>query len=298
MLTAPSMRTAIVTASYANDFERCRLMCESMDRRLQGDWIHYLLVADFDVALFRQLEGSRRQVISERDLLPWWLRPVTDPLSAGRRKIWLSPFGLPLRGWHVQQLRRLALARHIEEPAMFAVDSDVVFLRDFDPATLWQGDRLTLYRKDAAIDANMRSNHLAWLAHSDRLLGIGPYALPANDYINTLIAWRSDICRKLVDHVEALHGRNWVRAVTRMRAFSECTIYGRFVDEVLGGQGHKPSPDALCHVLWFDDSYRQGIAGLRDFLSDLAPHQIGIGVQSFVGHDLDDIRKAIVELAA
>ncbi len=139
MLTEPSRRTAVVTASYANDFERCRLMCESMDRRLQGDWVHYLLVADFDVTLFRQLEGSRRQVIDERDLLPWWLRPVTDPLSGGRRKIWLSPFGLPLRGWHVQQLRRLALARHIDEAAMFAVDSDVVFLRDFDPATLWQG---------------------------------------------------------------------------------------------------------------------------------------------------------------
>ena len=27
-------------------------------------------------------------------------------------------------------------------------------------------------------------------------------------------------------------------------------------------------------------------------------HQIGIGVQSFVGHDLDDIRRAVVELAA
>ncbi|MOA63662.1 hypothetical protein D3C78_1894620 [compost metagenome] len=51
-------------------------------------------------------------------------------------------------------------------------------------------------------------------------------------------------------------------------------------------------------MLWFDDSYRQGIAGLRDFLKDMAPHQIGIGVQSFVGHDLDDIRKAVVELAA
>jgi len=273
-------------------------MCESMDRKLQGDWKHYLLVADFDVTLFRQLEGARRVVVSEGDLLPWWLHPVTDPLSAGRRKVWLSPFGLPLRGWHAQQLRRLALARHIDEAAMFAVDSDVVFLRAFDPASLWQADRLTLYRKDGAIDAHMRSNHLEWLAHSDRLLGIGPCNLPANDYINTLIAWRTDTCRKLLDHIEAQHGRNWVRAITRTRAFSECTIYGRFVDEVLGGEGHVPSDAALCHVLWFEDSYRQDLSGLRDFLKDMEPHQIGIGVQSFVGHDLDDIRRAVVELAA
>jgi len=292
------MRTAVVTASYANDFERCRLLCESMDMRLKGDWVHYLLVAPFDVALFRQLEGSRRQVISESDLLPWWLRAVPDPMSAGRRKLWISPYSLPLRGWHVQQLRRLALCRLIKEETMFAVDSDVVFLRDFDPANLWQGDRLALYRKDGAIGERMRSNHLEWLAHSDRLLGIGPFSLPANDYINTLIAWRTDSCRALLDHVEALHGRDWIRAIIRSRQFSECMIYGRFVDDVLKGEGHAASPDGLCHVLWFDDSYARDISGLRHFLADMSPHHIGIGVQSFVGHDLADIRSIVLERAA
>ncbi|WP_438750156.1 DUF6492 family protein [Pararhizobium sp. O133] len=292
------MRTAVVTASYANDFERCRLLCESMDLRLKGDWVHYLLVASFDVMLFRQLEGPRRKVISESDLLPWWLHAVPDPTTAGRRKLWISPYSLPLRGWQAQQLRRLALARHIDEPVMFAVDSDVVFLRDFDPVNLWQGDRLVLYRKEGAIGQRMRSNHLEWLAHSDRLLGIGPFSLPANDYINTLIAWRTDTARALLDHIEALHGRNWARAIIRTRQFSECLIYGRFVDEVLKGEGHVASPDGLCHVLWFEDSYARDIDGLRHFMNDMAPHQIGIGVQSFVGHDLTDIRNIVLERAA
>ena len=181
---------------------------------------------------------------------------------------------------------------------MFAVDSDVVLLRDFDPADLWQGDRLTLYRKDGAIGARMRSNHLEWLAHSDKLLGIGPFSLPANDYINTLIAWRTDTCRALLDHVEALHDRNWIRATLHSRQFSECLIYGRFVDEVLMGQGHIASPDGLCHVLWFDDSYARDISGLRHFMREMGPHQIGIGVQSFVGHDLTDIRSIVLERAA
>ncbi|HTO32852.1 MAG TPA: DUF6492 family protein [Pararhizobium sp.] len=292
------MRTAVVTASYANDFERCRLLCESMDLRLKGDWVHYLLVAPVDVTLFRQLEGPDRKVISESDLLPWWLRAVPDPTTAGRRKLWISPYSLPLRGWQAQQLRRLALARHIDEPVMFAVDSDVVFLRDFDPANLWQGNRLTLYRREGAIGQRMRSNHLEWLAHSDRLLGIGPFSLPANDYINTLIAWRTDTARALLDHIEALHGRNWVRAIIRTRQFSECLIYGRFVDEVLKGEGHVASPDGLCHVLWFEDSYTRDINGLRHFMNDMAAHQIGIGVQSFVGHDLTDIRNIVLERAA
>ncbi|WP_275788926.1 DUF6492 family protein [Pararhizobium gei] len=292
------MPTAIVTASYANDFERCRLLCESMDTRLKGDWRHYILVAPFDVALFRQLEGPRRTVIDERDLLPRWLRAIPDPLSAGRRKLWINPYGMPLRGWHVQQLRRLALCRHIEEATILSVDSDVVLLRDFDPAKLWQGDRLTLYRKDGAIGTRMASNHLEWLAHSDRLLGLGPYRLPANDYINTLIAWRTDTCRALLSHVEALHGRNWVRSVIRSRQFSECMIYGRFVHEVLMGEGHIASPDALCHVLWSEDSYAPGVDGLKRFMADMAPHQIGIGIQSFIGHDLHQIRDIIHQRAA
>lgn len=292
------MRTAVVTASYAADFERCRMLCESMDRRLKGDWTHYILVASFDVALFSVLQGARRRIVSERELLPSWLRAIPDPASRGRRKIWISPFGLPLRGWHAQQLRRFALSRIIDEPMMFSIDSDVVLLRDFDPASLWRDGRLALYRKPNGIQPKMRSNHLEWLAHSDRLLGIGPYSLPAHDYINTLIGWRTDTCRALLDHIESRHGRGWIRAMIRTRQFSECLIYGRFVDEVLKGEGHYPSSEALCHVLWFEDSYARDATGLKHFLADMAPYQIGIGVQSFVGHDLGDIRALMLDEAA
>ncbi len=211
--------------------------------------------------------------------------------------MWLTPFALPLRGWHVQQLRRLGLARIIEEPAMLALDSDVVLLRPFDPAMLWQGDRLRLYRKDHAITKEARSNHLAWLSHSDRLLGIGPYALPAHDYVNTMIAWRTDTCRALLDHVEARSGRHWVRAITASRAFSECIIYGRYVDEVLGGAGHAPNHRPLCHVLWEAGDYPEGKEGLRRFLGELQPDQYAVGIQSFIQHDLAEIDRMIRDAA-
>jgi hypothetical protein len=54
--TLPMERaTAIVTASYAPDFERCRLLCETMDRFVSGFSKHYLLVEHGDVATFRAL---------------------------------------------------------------------------------------------------------------------------------------------------------------------------------------------------------------------------------------------------
>ncbi|MFB2551041.1 DUF6492 family protein [Ensifer soli] len=285
-------KTAIVTASYVNDFERCRLLCESIDRHVMGDFIHYILVSGRDLALFRALEGARRRIIDERDLLPSWLVALPDPTALMRRQVWLSPFSPPLRGWHVQQLRRMALARQIGETAMLTVDSDVVLIRDFDPATLWQGERLAFYRRPGAIDEDIRSDHLKWLKHSERLLGLPPARLPATDYISSLIPWRTDTCRRLLDHIEARHGRHWVKAMIGTRAFSECIIYGRFVDEVLGGEGHVAMPQALCHSLWFEDSYDRNLSGLRRFVADMAPNQIALQIQSFIGHSIADIRAA------
>ncbi|OCW56165.1 DUF6492 family protein [Hoeflea olei] len=285
------MKTAVMTASYAGDYDRCALLCESMDRFMRGDWQHVLLVERADVARFRALEGPQRRVISEAELLPGWLRAFPDPSSLGRRRIWLSPFSAPLRGWHVQQLRRLAMARHVEADALLSIDSDVVMVRPFDPASMWDGNRLRLFRVDNGAQKT-RLGHLAWLAHAGRLLGLPLRPEPAHDYISTFIAWRTDSARALLDHIEAHTGRNWVRAVISSRDISECMIYGRFVDEVLGGAGHYPDPRSLAHVLWFRETFPQTPEGLASFMRGLGPDQVAVGVQSFVDHSLADIRRA------
>lgn len=291
------MSTALMSASYAPDFDRCRAMCESVDEHMKGDWHHYLLVDSEDVQRFRQLAGERRTVIDQRELLPWWLRAVPDPFRPGR-KLWLRPFGRPLRGWHIQQLMKLAFCRQISEPAMIAIDSDVMLVRDYDPARLWNDGRMRLYSKTGEIDETIRSDHISWLAHSDRLLGIGPYRLPANGYIDSMVSWRTDTARSLLAHIEARNGCQWQRAVTQSRAFSEYIIYGRYVEEVLNGAGHEPVEDPFCHVVWFDDIYTHDMDGLRRFVGDLGPKQIGIGIQSFIGYDLDDIRSALREVSS
>ena len=288
------MKTAVITASYANDLERCRLLCESMDMRLKGDWTHYLLVEPRDVALFRSLEGPRRTVISEADLFPFWLRSFPDPTNFGRRRVWLSPFSALLRGWHAQQVRRLAIARHIDADMLLSIDSDVVMIRDFDPATLWNEGAMRFYRVDGGVSESM-TNHHAWFAHAGHLLGLPARPAIGHDYINTFIGWRVDAARGLLDHIEATTGKNWVRAVIGSRAISECTIYGRYVDEVLQGAGHQASPDPLCHVLWFRETYPETLEGLKMFLDEVTPDQVAVGVQSFVRHPLSEIRRVAFE---
>jgi hypothetical protein len=284
------MTTAVMTASYVADFERCALLCESMDRFLEGKWHHYLLVERADAELFKSLEGASRTVVSEAELFPSWLRAFPDPLSMGRRRVWLSPFSLPLRGWHAQQLRRLAMARHVDAETILSIDSDIVLVRPFDPASLWSDGRLRMFRADnGAHDAT--PGHLAWLAHAGNILGLPPHPEPAHDYISNMVAWRTDTARALLDHLEKRSGKSWLRAVISSRDISECMIYGRFADEVLAGAGHRHDARSLSHVLWFRETFPQTSEGLASFMAEIRPDQVAIGVQSFVGHPLSEIRR-------
>ncbi|HMQ58598.1 MAG TPA: DUF6492 family protein, partial [Rhizobiaceae bacterium] len=165
MTSKPSLRrNALVTASYAPDLERCRILCESIDRYASGYETHYILVENRDLPLFRALEGGKRKVIGERDILPFWLKRFSDPTRKGA-SVWLSPFTKPLHGWHVQQLRRIALAAIAEEDALIYCDSDTAMIRAYDFSGFWRGDALRLYRQENGAD-HAQSDHKIWMHHA------------------------------------------------------------------------------------------------------------------------------------
>lgn len=284
--------TAIVTASYAPDFERCRLLCKSIDDHVAGFTCHYILVEAADVALFKSLEGPKRRVIDERAILPSWLKAYRDPFSFGRRRIWLSLKTPPLRGWHTQQLRRLGIAKLHTENAFFYCDSDVVFVRDFDVASLWQNSTLRLFRRDNALaQFSADADQSVWSANAAHLLGITPRHVPMHDYIGTLIAWRRDTLLALCDHIENLSGKDWVSAVSARRRFSECMIYGQFADNVQIQAGHFIDQQELCHMFWLAPLPPK--SDLLKSIRAMPPHQVAIGVQSFLGADAKEIEALI-----
>lgn len=288
---SPGGAVSVVTASYAADFERCRLLCETLDRHVSGFDKHYILVAGHDVARFEALASKDRIVIDERDLLPRWLHVVRDPTSLAPRYVWLSFRTKPLRGWHVQQLRRIAIADHVPADALLYCDSDVVFLRDFDCATLWRPDGLRFLRRPGALSDPKLAPQRLWSANAGHALGIAAGKVSLEDYIATVIAWRRDTLASMCAHIEAAHGRHWVETVASTRDFSECMLYGRYVDDVLGGAGHSAIADGLCHIYW--DGPRLNEADLDDFIAGMAPGQVAVGLQSFVGTDLGSIRRLI-----
>jgi hypothetical protein len=286
--------TAIVTASYAPDFERCRLLCESIDRHVTGFVHHYILVETADVALFKILEGPKRQVIDERELLPGWLKVFPDPLSLGRRRIWLSLKTPPLRGWHTQQLRRMAIAKHRSDDAFFYCDSDTVFVRDFDVSALWANGSLRLFRRDGALlKYKPGDDHLVWRDNASRLLGIQSGKASHHDYIGTLIAWRRDTMRALCDHIEATTGKDWLTAVASRRRFSECTIYGQYVDTVTQQAGHFIDQAEYCQMLWLAPMPQK--VEFINLVKSMKPGQVAIGIQSFIGADVGEIKQLIAQ---
>ena len=286
---------ALATPSYRGDLERCRLLCASIDRFVSGQAVHYLLVEDRDVALFRDLEGPRRRLLPESQLLPSWLRPSPDPLSFGKRRLWTGLGALrrgvpPLRGWHAQQLRKFAVAKAAAEDVVLFADSDMLFVRPFDLSSLEQGGSIRLYRKPDAIGADM-TEHRQWCENAAALLGLDTPSYPSHDYINNLVSWRRVHVLSLLDDIERRSGRDWVSAIARDRQISEYLNYGFYVERVLGLEPARHWPDAreLCKVYWIDAD-AEGFDQLASFEDVLAPWQVAVGVQSFIGQPIDRIR--------
>lgn len=282
---------AIVTASYAPDFERCRLLCETVDRYVSGAAHHYILVEHRDVQLFRQLENSHRTIVDERDLLPRWLHALDDPLSLFRRRIWLSLKTMPLRGWHVQQLRRIAIAAHASEDVLIFCDSDVAFLKPFDCGVFWRNGKVRLFRRDGVLSGSGHEEHRIWSRNAGAALGIDEAVVSTHDYISTLIAWRRETVMAMCAEIERVHGRNWVQVIGSARKFSECMIYGRYVDDVLGGAGYFHGSEEFCRVHWTGEALSDD--EFRRFVAAMAPEQVAIGMQSFIGTDIGRIRRLI-----
>ncbi|MFK4824399.1 DUF6492 family protein [Paenochrobactrum sp. BZR 588] len=279
-------RTALITASYDKDFDRCRLLCETLDHYVTGFEAHYILVAHRDVALFKQLEGPRRIIVDERDLLPRWLLPIPDPVTLGKRQAWISPFIKPLYGWHIQQLRRIAIAENVDVDGFLFVDSDVAFLRAFSADQLWRGDNIRFFRLDGAMHNPPSPEHQLWSENAAKILAVQQYG--HHDYITTCVSWRRDTVLAMCRRIEMKNGRSWLKVLGQMRNFSECILYGQYVDGIEQGRGHFHVDWSLCHIYWNGPAPDQ--LKLDAFMKDLRPDQVAVGLQSFMNLDTNTVR--------
>jgi hypothetical protein len=282
---------AIVTPSFARDFELCRALNDSVMQFVPAPTKHYIFVDRCDLALFRGLEGTRTVIAAIEDILPRGLFKV--PFS---KKWWLSISALyPAKGWLVQQLAKLSAIRVLKERVVINMDSDVRFIRPVSLDLFACGGQTRLYRKPGGIISGMK--HVGWHQNVCRLLGVEPDTIPMDDYVGNVISWNRSTALDACARVEAVTGLPWHVAFTRGRRVSEYLLYGLYVDKVVGQHAARAWVDerSWCHTYWGPGPLSEEDADR--FVADMKDDDVAFSIAGYT-HTDDRVLQVALGLAA
>lgn len=273
---------AIVTPSFAPDFERCRLLVESVQRHVAAHVPHYVVVDRRDERLFSRLRSSRTHLVTKQDILPSWLHQV--PFS---KRWWLSLRGLPVRGWIVQQITKLSVPDICSAETCIFVDSDAFFVRSFDPKNSIKNGRLPMFRE---LLPETRRHNDEWHRVAARLLGLPTRDRYSTNYVTQLVTWRRENVLALHRYLEATLGRPWVECLIGQPVLSEYVLYGVFCEHILGdSSGHYFEARADTLNYWKTEKLgRRELEILRD---RLLPEHVAIMVSTKSNTPVRDIRR-------
>jgi Family of unknown function (DUF6492) len=277
--TAPSW--AVITPSYRGDFERCMLLCKSLDAFVTGHWHHYIIVETVDLALFKPLAGPRRTILEMEALLPKSFHHLARIPVINNRSVWFSWRTGFMVGWHVQQMVKMEMAFQVQDEGLLYCDSDVFFVRPFDIESLCENGQFRFYRTRDSYPADTITNP-KYTTVSARQLGLVEPLFPSPTYVENLVPWHAPTVRGACARISEVSGREWKQALGRDIFISEYTLYGLYVECVLHTPSQfKVSHDILCKTVWNRGAMND--AALKEFCSDLPEGIVAIGVQSFAG---------------
>ncbi len=222
---------AIITPSYAPDFERCRVLVESVRRYAAPHVEHHLVVDRRDERLFSALAGPRTHVAVKQAILPPWLRQI--PTST---RWWLSRWGRPVRGWMVQQIIKLSVDAITGADGLIFIDSDAFLVRPFDPRDRERDGKVPMFRETLPASG---AHHAAWIEAASALLGVPAERGCRTSYVDTGVTWLRKNVVSLHHHLERVTGSGWIEAMCRLHTMSEYVLYGVYCERVLGERsGH------------------------------------------------------------
>lgn len=273
---------AIITPSYAPDFERCRLLSWSISQFISSDVTHYIIVDRRDLQLFSQLKKPGTEIITVESVIPWWIQRIP-----GLKNGWLSLKTIPIRNWIIQQIVKIGIAEHVRENILVFVDSDTAFFRPFNLESFIQSGQIRLFR-EPSIDT--QETHLKWHRTAHKLLGLPFVDASAPDYIGNVITWKRENLLKLHQHIAAIAGRNWVEVVASSWHLSEYVLYGVFVEHILQEEsGHYFDDKKICHEYWSPTPMSD--TDLHNFFTDIHSEQVAIMISAKAGISVQQYEK-------
>jgi hypothetical protein len=277
---------AIITPSYAPDFERCKLLSWSIQQSLSDKVKHYIVVDARDMILFRQLQNRYTEIITVESVLPWWIQRLPFAKNG-----WFSLSNLFIRNWMLQQIVKLAIAEYITQEVMVFVDSDVSFIRPFDFKNFIHEDKIRLLREPNCDNYQM-PRHYKWHQTASQLLGLPNVKYPASGYIGNIITWKRKNVLKLHKHLEDVSGKGWIQTLSSSWHLSEYILYGIFVERILGeDSGHYYNAQKICHEYWNPEEMSK--EDLEQFFAEIEPEHIAVMISAKAGISVDRYQKLL-----
>ena len=283
------LKSCIITPSFKPDFERCRLLSESMDKFALAPIHHYIIVDQKDYKLFQQFEASNRTVLTVESILPWWIFKI-PVLKNG----WFSLKTIPIRNWLIQQIVKLEVANWISEDILIFVDSDVVFVRPFEHNQFVKDGRVRLFRETVplAVWGKETAIQSKWFRTVHTLLDLPPFIEFGDrgfvtNYIGNFITWKRDNILQLHEYIEELTQKSWIESIPNLWHFSEYTLYGVFVEQVLKEQsGHYFDPRKVSYDYWKTEALSK--QELQDMFQDIPPECFSVMISAKSKTPVDD----------
>jgi hypothetical protein len=268
------IRMVVVTISFAPDFDLCVELNRSVLENSPDTVQHRIVVPRSDLKLFGRLAGPRTHIRCELDLLPRsFIRVPFVNLLVNPRQ----PFP-PIRGWIQQQMIKLAAIADAEEDIVLVVDSDVEFIRPFTPEMFVRDGVVRFFCNPNQIDRRL-PRHVTWHRVARTLLGVPQAEPPYPDYISSPLCWDPTIVRQMLARVAATTGRTWPTAIGGQLEFSECILYGVFIEHVSGAPANSFASDDPLGLSYWTPTPLQPDA-VQDLIHRMKPTDIAATIQS------------------
>lgn len=280
---------AIITPSYAPDFERCRLLTWSISQFISPTTKHYIVVDRRDLNLFRKLQTINTEIITVESVIPWWIQRIPFFKNG-----WFSLKTIPVRNWLLQQIVKISIAQYIEEEVLVFVDSDTSFLRQLNfESFINRKGQVRLFRE---VGVDTGTERFKWHQTASQLLGLPSISTEAPGYIGNAITWKRDNVFKLYEHLEKISGRGWIETLASSWHLSEYILYGVFVEHILKSEsGHYFDDSKICHEYWSPQAMTD--QELKGFFASLPSHHKAVMISAKAGIPVDKYEPLVKGLA-
>ena len=297
----------VLTASYRPDFDAFVDLHASVVKHASPEVVHRVVVPDRDVALFRGIASDRLEVHAVSTYLPrsfvstyplarslqsqtWIRRGIRSIEAVNVRRPW--PF---IRGWILQQIVKMAAIAAADTDVVLTVDSDVTMIRSFGPDDFVADGVVRFYRLPGGVGPEL-SRYAKWHSLAAELLAIPEDRVDfTTDYVASFLSWDPRTVRAMAERIGRTTGDDWRSAIARHLYFSECILYGVYLDGIAAERDRSfTSSDSLCRAHW--DPVPLDRAGADQFIKSIEPGDLAIQIQS-TSRTPKHIRTYIIEAA-